>query len=246
MDNQSFETVTATVNQIATVIDTAPDQWREYLVAARQITAHLELTNVIHEHASRQWQIWLIDVLQRFAYSDTDSEGVPDIANWCLRQALTVLELAPGEADLMRLIGQNWLSRAQPNLARIHQLDGFSSSSGSSMGAITSSPSLTRSEDERQAARAMAEAEERLHTADYVVARGLLLPATEYLGRAVDMALARGDQTGSLLTAAAEAYMSLGNVSYARVNERYFREALRYLRLADNVPDYTLPVHLRQ
>ncbi|KAF2498857.1 hypothetical protein BU16DRAFT_455968 [Lophium mytilinum] len=246
MEAPSFETATATVDRIAIVIDTAPHQWREHLVAARHITAHLELTNVHHEYASRQWQIWLIGVLQRLAYSDTDSEGVPDIANWCLRQALTILELAPGEVDLMRLIGQNWLSRAQPNLARIHQLDGFSSSSGSSMGAMTSSPAVTRSEDERRSARAAAEAEERLHTADYVVARGLLLPAIEYLGRAVDLALAQGHQTGSLLTVAAEAYMSLGNVSYARVNERYFREALRYLRLAHNVPGYTLPAHLQQ
>lgn len=102
MDDQTFETVSATVDQIATSINTAPDQWVEHLAAARQVTTSLELATVVHEHAGRQWQIWLIAVLQRFAYCDTDSGGVLDIANWCLRQALTLLELSPRDVDLMR------------------------------------------------------------------------------------------------------------------------------------------------
>lgn len=45
---------------------------------------------------------------------------------------------------------------------------------------------------------------------------------------------------------AAEAYMSLGNVSYARTNEAYFRQALRYLRSTGRVPGYDLPLHLQR
>ena len=37
-------------------------------------------------------------------------------------------------------------------------------------------------------ARAVADADARLHTADYVEARGILLPAIEYLKKAVDAA----------------------------------------------------------
>ena len=40
--------------------------------------------------------------------------------------------------------------------------------------------------------------------------------------------------------------MSLGNVSSIRINDRYFHQALAYLRLAENLPDYTLPTHLQQ
>lgn len=43
------------------------------------------------------------------------------------------------------------------------------------------------------------QAEDRLHTADYVEARGVLLPATEYLKRAVDSAQVQGILTGQLL-----------------------------------------------
>ena len=40
--------------------------------------------------------------------------------------------------------------------------------------------------------------------------------------------------------------MSLGNVSYARTNEAYFRQALRYLRSTGRIPDYELPQHLQR
>ena len=44
------------------------------------------------------------------------------------------------------------------------------------------------------------EAESRLHTADYVEARGILLPAVEYLRRAVEMARTQDKLTGDLLS----------------------------------------------
>ena len=40
--------------------------------------------------------------------------------------------------------------------------------------------------------------------------------------------------------------MSLGNVSYTRTNEAYFRQALRYLRSTARIPGYELPTHLQR
>ncbi|KAK5243126.1 hypothetical protein LTR16_008094, partial [Cryomyces antarcticus] len=51
--------------------------------------------------------------------------------------------------------------------------------------------------------------------------------------------------TGDLLATTAEAYMSLGNVSYTRINEQYFHQAISYLRMATNVPGYSLSPHLQ-
>lgn len=76
-----------------------------------------------------------------------------------------------------------WLSRAQPALARIHISQGNSSSGASG------SP---RSES-------ATEAERRVGTADYVEARGLLQPATEYLERAVAAASNQDVMSGDLL-----------------------------------------------
>jgi hypothetical protein len=40
--------------------------------------------------------------------------------------------------------------------------------------------------------------------------------------------------------------MSLGNVTSPRSNDRYFDQAMVYLREAVELPDYLLPAHLEQ
>ena len=93
------------------------------------------------------------------------------------------------------MIGNNWLLRAQKPLAAIHLSEHSSSSSTGSQG-----PLLSSSEEDRQATRAKIEQEARLHTSDYVEARGILLPAVEYLKRAVDTARAQSKISGTLLS----------------------------------------------
>ncbi|OCK75798.1 hypothetical protein K432DRAFT_396965 [Lepidopterella palustris CBS 459.81] len=246
MERESIGALMTTIAQISSMLDTNPNDWREHLPSARHVTASLDFVNYPAGPEEKQRQIQIIELFQRFAHIDVDSGGITDVSSWCLRQSLSLLQLYPEDVDLLRLIGQNWLLRAQPFLARIHLVDGSSSSSGGSVGETTSVSHLTRSEEERQAIRAAAEAEERLHTADYVEARGILLPAVEYLSRAVEATQSQGPLSGALLATAAEAYMSLGNVSYTRVNERYFRQALTYLRLASGQHGYNLPAHLQQ
>jgi hypothetical protein len=92
------------------------------------------------------------------------------------------------------------LSRSQPALARIHHEEGSPSSGrGSGRPGTGNGASYTSSDDARDTARATAEADARIHTADYVEARGILLPSTEYFTRAVSVAERRGILTGDLL-----------------------------------------------
>ena len=122
---------------------------------------------------------------------------------------------------------------------------------------------LSRSEEDRQAGRTNAEHESRLSMSDYVEARGILLPAVEYMKRAVEAARTQGKIRGDLLSTvshdaqltstyladssnqAAEAVMSLGNVSSPRTNGEYFQQALSYLQTAHELPEYVLPLHLQ-
>ena len=92
------------------------------------------------------------------------------------------------------MIGRYWLLRSQKSLAKIHHAEGDSSSSGTSQGY-----SLSQSEEQQTSIGAI-EAEGRLQTGDYVEARGTLLPAIEYLKRAVDAARAQGRLDGPLLS----------------------------------------------
>jgi len=90
--------------------------------------------------------------------------------------------------------------RSQGALARIHREEGSSSSGLSSVRPGTAnSASYTSSDEARDAARAAAEADARIHTPDYVDARGILLPATEYFTRAVGVAERNNALTGELL-----------------------------------------------
>ncbi|KAK5451593.1 hypothetical protein LTS15_007853 [Exophiala xenobiotica] len=100
--------------------------------------------------------------------------------------------------------------------------------------------SYTSSEDAREAERAVIEADARAQTADYVEARGMLIPAVDYFFRAVDAADGEGRLTGELLSE------NLGNVSYSRDNEQYFHRAIRYLRRATQVPGFRLSPYLQR
>jgi hypothetical protein len=93
------------------------------------------------------------------------------------------------------VIGKNWLLRAQKPLASIQRIEGDSSSSGASLPLAHSND-----HDQPRVSRATVFAEERLHTAEYVEARGILLPATEYLQRAVDAAQAQNKANGEHLS----------------------------------------------
>jgi hypothetical protein len=99
------------------------------------------------------------------------------------------------------VIGRNWLLRAQKSLENIHRAEhGSSSSSAGSTSAPLGHEAMT--------AQAFAQAEQALQTADYVEARGILLPAIEYLSRAVDIARAQGSVTGVLLETVCSYHMS--------------------------------------
>ncbi|KAF2682817.1 hypothetical protein K458DRAFT_341694 [Lentithecium fluviatile CBS 122367] len=241
MDAKAIEALVSTADLIAATLDSAPDSWRDHLQAVRTITTSLELTDSFPDDIRKQWQLSLISVFQRVAFADADHGGVPDIANWCLRQALNLLQVYPEDVDLLTLIGQSWLLRAQKPLSSIHHTEQSSCSSGGSQG-----PPLSSSEEQRRIVKATIEAEDRLHAAEYVEARGILLPAIEYLKHAVDAAISQDKLSGTLLSLAAEAYMSLGNVSSARTNGQHFHEALVYLRRATEIPNFELPLHLQQ
>ncbi len=99
-------------------------------------------------------------------------------------------------------LGHAWLLRAQSTLATIHRLEGSSSSGSSSQRPASSAGrmSFTSSDDARENARAIIEADARASTSDYVEARGMLLPSTEYFQRAVTAAERRNVLTGELLS----------------------------------------------
>jgi hypothetical protein len=179
-------------------------------------------------HSYRCFNVWLLQMPTTgvsWISQTVSTQGNLAFEPWliwnpsgCLRQALTLLQVYSEDIDLLMcklnilriyrllnraVIGQNWLLRAQKLLCRIHHTEQGSSSSGS---AGSQDPPLSSSEEQRRAIKATIEAEDRLHSADYVEARGILLPAVEYLKHAVDAAVLRNDLSGSLLSMVRTAY----------------------------------------
>ena len=174
----------------------SPGRWREFVNLARTITSHIDDTTFMQQRSRIQEQVWMIAGLQRLAFSDTDGGEVTDIAAWCSRNWLLVQQREPQNIPALRGIGQLWLARAQPILNRIHGNESNSSSSGGSFRSRRSSGSEQARRDEE----ATAEAEIRSGTSDYVEARGILLPAVEYLQHAVSAARSQGTLNGRLLS----------------------------------------------
>lgn len=228
MNNQMIHRLMAAVQLINTNLDTAPGSWRNQVQAIRSITSTLELTDRTPDNTHRGWQVAFIYVAQRVAFADADNGSVTDVADWCLRQLLALLTLYPNDVEILNLIGRNWLLRAQKALASIARAE---------------DGPLYRDQSNSYSSHA---ATQRLNDAHYVEARGLLLPATDYLQRAVEAARVQGNLTGPLVVTAAEAFMSLGNVTSPRVHHDYFRRAIGYLRAATQIEGYALPYHMQQ
>lgn len=186
------------LNQIYAMLSTAPQTWRNYLQLGRSVITHLDATTFMQQSSRIEEQVWAITGLQRLAYMDTDNGPIADIASWCSRQWLAISQRDPQNVAALRGIGQSWLSRAQPVLARIHRQEGSSSSSGGSSS--QSAPSLSVDGGDRQSTNGRRTAERRVDTQDYVEARQFLQPATEYMERAVVAATSQGALSGDLLS----------------------------------------------
>lgn len=182
-EEQRINACKTAINQIYTMLQSSPQQWRNFLGLARTVITQLDSTTFMQQATRTAEQVWMIAALQILAFKDSDNGAVLDIASWCSRQWLLVVQRDGQNISALRGLGQMWLSRAQPALARIHASQGRSSSGG---GNSLRSESAT-------------EAERRIGAADYVEARGFLQPATEYLERAVSAAANQNAISGDLL-----------------------------------------------
>jgi hypothetical protein len=174
-DEQRINACKTAITQIYTMLRSSPQQWRNFISMARTVIAQLDSTTFMLQSTRTAEQVWTIAALQILAFKDIDNGAVLDIASWCSRQWLVVVQRDSQNLSALRGLGQMWLSRAQPALARIH------------------------ASQSRPSSESATEAERRVGTADYVEARGFLQPATEYLERAVAAASNQDATSGDLL-----------------------------------------------
>ncbi|KAI9679904.1 MAG: hypothetical protein M1817_004919 [Caeruleum heppii] len=242
---QSMSICRSWLAEITAILHSHPSQLGSFLSYAKSIMEALDDVRFLESDGELEEQFSLIGRLQDLAFHDIDNFGDWDIADWCERQYLTVLTERGDSVTALQGLGRNWLSRAQPYLSRMYE-DLGSASSQLSISSLPEDAWYSEADECRDAANSVAEAETRINTATYVIARALLVSACDFYKRAVEGARVQGSLNGELLTSTAEAYMSLGNVSSLRSAEEHLITALDYLREARNCANYTLPIHLQR
>ncbi|OAL17501.1 hypothetical protein AYO22_11633 [Fonsecaea multimorphosa] len=216
------------VRRIADTNPSAPESWEQRLHIARTVIATLDSTGFMQMPNRNTDRTFVVASLQSLAYHDAEGAGVPDVAEWCMNQWLSLLQRNAEDLSALRGLGQAWLARSQSVLARIHRTEG-SSSSGSSgrPQSLSERLSYSTAEESRDAERATAEADARAHTPDYVEARGMLIPAVDYFSRAVDVAERDGELAGELLSEV-RTISSLVHLSARSPHAKFETERLTY------------------
>jgi hypothetical protein len=217
MDEHLIESCLQAIEEINDMLDYNSTEYQRYIESAQSVMFYLDTTSFFDDTTQLDEQTRVIETLQRLAFIDSDAGSIDDVAAWCLQKWLMILQLRPQTVPALKGllhmnclpaslivsgIGKWWLSKAQRSLARINAEE---SSSSSSSGGATRRPnsdptSSTRTDEVRRASRSTRDqdAETRLHSQEYVEARGLLLPAIEYLTRAVEEGDRQGITDGSL------------------------------------------------
>jgi hypothetical protein len=108
MDDDAVRNLMSIVELISTNLDTRPESWREQIQAIRNTTVSLEILDTIPDQAQKRWQLPLISIFQRAAFGDADHGAVQDVADWCLRQALTLLHLYPEDVEVLACMFIPW------------------------------------------------------------------------------------------------------------------------------------------
>ncbi|ETI20479.1 hypothetical protein G647_08516 [Cladophialophora carrionii CBS 160.54] len=195
--------IEAAIREVRQIADTDSIHipWEHRLRIARTAIATFDSAGLMQMPNRTADRTFVIATLQRLAYHDAETAGVVDLAEWCVTQWLSLLHRNGEDLTALRGLGQAWLARSQNVLARIHRTEG-SSSSGSSgrPQSLSDRFAYSSSEEARDAERATAEADARAHTADYVEARGMLIPAVDYFSRAIEVGERDGVLAGELLS----------------------------------------------
>lgn len=101
MDDNAVGTLMASVTLISSNLDIRPDSWRDQLPSVRYTTSTFEITDSVPSTARKQWQLPLVSVFQRVAFGDADTGPAQDVADWCLRQGLRLLQLYPEDVEIL-------------------------------------------------------------------------------------------------------------------------------------------------
>ncbi|KAF2154665.1 hypothetical protein K461DRAFT_266055 [Myriangium duriaei CBS 260.36] len=244
-DHQTVQDHVAEISRIANEINQGSTAWPQYLETATAAIQAFMLFPSFDMILAPQQKVDILNCLQQIAHQNQGSESSSEIADWCSSEWLRLLEHDSEHVDALYGLALYWLYRSQSVLHRIYESDRLSFSSSSSLETHTHGRKSLESSHSLRLDDIEDDMENRLSSDEFIEARTSLQPAAEYFDRAITAAGQQNLVNDEMLSRAAEAYISLGNTSSPRVNQRYYRRAIHLLRRALEL-GYTLGSSLQQ
>lgn len=119
MDEEELPIICTTeLNAIARMLQAQPEAWLDFLTTARTIIQQFSTTTFMHKEDQRDLQTQILSTLQSLAIKGIENGGTSDIMAWCLRHWLLLLQSDRNDVVALHSVGQIWLTRAQPALAK--------------------------------------------------------------------------------------------------------------------------------
>ena len=87
---------------IRSMLRSRPNDWQSYVSHARFVMATIDTVPFSADPADLDQRTWMIEGLQKLAYHETDNGSFSDIADWCMRHWLVVLQHQPENVTTLR------------------------------------------------------------------------------------------------------------------------------------------------
>ena len=102
MDSQLLAAMIRELRRFGHDLRPRSEQFERQLALARSIIRSLDQMALLQRATRVDDQVFIISQLQDFAYYDADSGAIRDIAEWCVRQWLRLLQQNPEGVDVLQ------------------------------------------------------------------------------------------------------------------------------------------------
>jgi hypothetical protein len=102
LDSQRLATVIRELQRFDPDLGSSGNQLGQQITLARSIIRFLDETFLLQRAARLSDQVFIISRLQDLAYHEPDSGAIADIANWCVRQWLRLLQQHTEDVGVMQ------------------------------------------------------------------------------------------------------------------------------------------------
>jgi hypothetical protein len=94
--------VRMSVGHMQTTLDAQPQDWQSLVPLARGLITFMDANILPDDEYGIDDIVAMITTIQKVAFAEQDAGGIADLANWCLRQGVDVLQKRPDNVVVLQ------------------------------------------------------------------------------------------------------------------------------------------------